>query len=298
MPKFATQRSRLIKPSLIILAGWRLHPLWRCFLDWCLGLANFSNMSECPNWSVCFLDISKCLSFQTKAFWTCLAKVLVSSFSAALWFPQGKGARVGLGADCCKCSLTQAMSHGSNLSKIKTTLRPSWCEFLKNTRVCWSMQTIAFGNRWKEMEIDQIFWIDFDGETVSETGEIGEFWWCFHDFFREDGRPVGLQVLAAYGGDAMVLRAAAALERHLELPKGIASPRRGTCELPTEGPRSSKNGCARISWGTSTSTWYYDIHIIYNICSYEASVLKQHGTILLRNGPWAALGDNLKIPNA
>ena len=53
----------------------------------------------------------------------------------------------------------------------------------------------------------------------------------------EDGRPVGLQVLAAYGGDAMVLRAAAALERRLELPKGV-EPRRGTSELRTEGPRS------------------------------------------------------------
>eukprot|EP00434_Breviolum_minutum_P028812 symbB.v1.2.025486.t1/scaffold2475.1/size78315/5 len=58
--------------------------------------------------------------------------------------------------------------------------------------------------------------------------------------FLKDGRPVGLQVLAAYGGDAMVLRAAAALERHLELPKGIASPRRGTCELRTEGPRTAE----------------------------------------------------------
>jgi len=35
------------------------------------------------------------------------------------------------------------------------------------------MQTIAFGNRWKEMEIDQIFWIDFDGETARTVGRWG-----------------------------------------------------------------------------------------------------------------------------
>lgn len=44
-------------------------------------------------------------------------------------------------------------------------------------------------------------------------------------------------MLAPYGADAMVLRAAAALEQRLALPKGIAEPRRGTAELRTQGPR-------------------------------------------------------------
>ena len=66
----------------------------------------------------------------------------------------------------------------------------------------------------------------------------------FHMFFIspklrvQDGRPVGLQVLAPYGADATVLRAAAALERCLALPKGT-EPRRGTAELRTEGPRTT-----------------------------------------------------------
>eukprot|EP00435_Cladocopium_sp_Y103_P003972 s4574_g1.t1 len=57
--------------------------------------------------------------------------------------------------------------------------------------------------------------------------------------FLEDGRPVGLQLVAPYGADALVLRAAAALEQHLALPKGC-EPRRGTVALRTEGPRSAE----------------------------------------------------------
>lgn len=57
--------------------------------------------------------------------------------------------------------------------------------------------------------------------------------------FLEDGRPVGLQVLAPYGADATVLRAAAALEQCLALPKGT-EPQSGTAELRTEGPRTAE----------------------------------------------------------
>lgn len=55
----------------------------------------------------------------------------------------------------------------------------------------------------------------------------------------EDGRPVALQLVAPYGADALLLRAAAALEQRLALPKGCEVPRRGTVELRTEGPRSA-----------------------------------------------------------
>lgn len=49
---------------------------------------------------------------------------------------------------------------------------------------------------------------------------------------------MGLQVLAPYGADATVLRAAAALEQCLALPKGT-EPQSGTAELRTEGPRTA-----------------------------------------------------------
>ena len=57
---------------------------------------------------------------------------------------------------------------------------------------------------------------------------------------------MGLQVLAPYGADATVLRAAAALEQRLALPKGT-EPRRGSAELRTEGPRTT------VGWGSSTT---------------------------------------------
>jgi len=50
---------------------------------------------------------------------------------------------------------------------------------------------------------------------------------------------VALQLVAPYGADALLLRAAAALEQRLALPKGCEVPRRGTVELRTEGPRSA-----------------------------------------------------------
>ena len=51
---------------------------------------------------------------------------------------------------------------------------------------------------------------------------------------------MALQLVAPYGADALVLRAAAALEHHLALPKGCAAPRHGTAPLRTEGPRSAR----------------------------------------------------------
>ena len=63
--------------------------------------------------------------------------------------------------------------------------------------------------------------------------------------FCQDGRPVGLQLLAPFGADAAVLRAAAALEARLALPKGT-TPRPGTGKLNTEGPRTEMEG----SWGS------------------------------------------------
>lgn len=54
----------------------------------------------------------------------------------------------------------------------------------------------------------------------------------------KDGRPVGLQMVAPYGQDALLLRCAAALERRLDLPK-LPAPRCGTAALDTVGPRSA-----------------------------------------------------------
>ena len=54
----------------------------------------------------------------------------------------------------------------------------------------------------------------------------------------EDGRPVGLQLVAAFGEDAALLRAAAALEKQLKLPQGCPEPRCGTAELGTKGPKT------------------------------------------------------------
>ena len=54
----------------------------------------------------------------------------------------------------------------------------------------------------------------------------------------EDGRPVGLQLVAPFGEDAALLRAAAALEKELGLPQGCPEPRRGSVDLDTKGPRS------------------------------------------------------------
>ncbi|CAE7336419.1 unnamed protein product [Symbiodinium natans] len=56
--------------------------------------------------------------------------------------------------------------------------------------------------------------------------------------FLEDGRPVGLQLVAPFGEDAALLRAAAALEKELGLPQGCPEPRRGSVDLDTKGPRS------------------------------------------------------------
>ena len=53
---------------------------------------------------------------------------------------------------------------------------------------------------------------------------------------------MGLQLLAPFGADAVLLRAAAALEAQLALPKGCAVPRQGTFELNTEGPRTPGRG--------------------------------------------------------
>ncbi|CAE7908183.1 unnamed protein product [Symbiodinium microadriaticum] len=56
--------------------------------------------------------------------------------------------------------------------------------------------------------------------------------------FLEDGRPVGVQLVAAFGEDAALLRAAAALEKQLNLPQGCPEPRCGTAELGTKGPKT------------------------------------------------------------
>ncbi|CAK9001641.1 unnamed protein product [Durusdinium trenchii] len=66
--------------------------------------------------------------------------------------------------------------------------------------------------------------------------------------FLEDGRPVGLQLLAPFGADAAVLRAAAALEARLALPKGT-TPRPGTGKLNTEGPRTSEEAAQHHGLG-------------------------------------------------
>ena len=52
---------------------------------------------------------------------------------------------------------------------------------------------------------------------------------------------MGLQLVAAYGEDVALLRAAAALEKLLGLPQGCPEPRRGTVELNTKGPRSAED---------------------------------------------------------
>jgi len=57
--------------------------------------------------------------------------------------------------------------------------------------------------------------------------------------FLPDGRPVGLQILGAPGNDALVLEAAAALEKLLDLPRQCPEPRLGTAPLNTVGPRSA-----------------------------------------------------------
>jgi len=62
--------------------------------------------------------------------------------------------------------------------------------------------------------------------------------------FLQDGRPVGLQVVAAPGEDAKVLRAAAALEAKLQLPLSCPEPRSGTVALDTLGPKSAAEAAA------------------------------------------------------
>ena len=52
---------------------------------------------------------------------------------------------------------------------------------------------------------------------------------------------MGLQLVAAFGEDAALLRAAAALEKQLGLPQGCPEPRLGTVELNTEGPRCAED---------------------------------------------------------
>lgn len=61
--------------------------------------------------------------------------------------------------------------------------------------------------------------------------------------FLEDGRGVGLQLVAPYGADAALLRAAAALEQRLALPAPEV-PRWGRGELGTVGPRSASEAAA------------------------------------------------------
>lgn len=58
--------------------------------------------------------------------------------------------------------------------------------------------------------------------------------------FLADGRPVGVQLLAAPGKDGRLLEAAAFLEASLGLPRACPEPRRGTQPLDTVGPRTAE----------------------------------------------------------
>mmetsp|Transcript_34757 Transcript_34757/g.63234 ORF Transcript_34757/g.63234 Transcript_34757/m.63234 type:complete len:519 (+) Transcript_34757:38-1594(+) len=56
--------------------------------------------------------------------------------------------------------------------------------------------------------------------------------------FLEDGRPVGVQLIGPPGADAQVLVAAAAIEARLGVETCCPSPRAGSADLKTIGPRS------------------------------------------------------------